>query len=380
MFENKKLLNDIFIEDGKGYKYLIFNNGGKTWVFPLKKLRAALEMYQPTTSKGKALKQSLLLAKVNPFALKKIGTEVRTFSINEKLQAYLAEKIQKNNAVFYIAGYMGDTNYKQNNKVTLQVYNDEEIIFYAKITKDEEVSKQFRHEIAALQFLEEKEIKGVPKVLAAENIDDLGIFIQSTDKQMYEKVRFDFDERHIKFIDEIIKAMNIKCKYEETEFYEKIQYLKTRVKREYPNQEKKIVSKAIETIEKELRSQSRKYAFSHGDFTMWNVYYTDERINVFDFEYCNYIMPCYIDVFHFMTQMSLYGSNNDADKTIEIYEKNRELLEKYIDNPDLTYACYLLTILSFYNDRTKGRFSLNDHKYKEWTEILSYLNELLNKV
>ena len=47
---------------------------------------------------------------------------------------------------------------------------------------------------------------------------------------------------------------------------------------------------------------------------------------MYDFEYAHYEMPEYVDAFHYLTKMSLYGLQNDGDKTIAVYDKYKKLL------------------------------------------------------
>ena len=62
---------------------------------------------------------------------------------------------------------------------------------------------------------------------------------------------------------------------------------------------------------------------------------------MYDFEYAHYEMPEYVDAFHYLTKMSLYGLQNDGDKTIAVYDKYKKLLSQYIDkDTDFVYLCY----------------------------------------
>lgn len=94
---------------------------------------------------------------------------------------------------------------------------------------------------------------------------------------------------------------------------------------------------------------------------------------MFDFEYCSFSKPCYIDIFHYLTQMSLLGCGNDGKQTILLYEKKKELIEKYVHDADFTYMCYLIDIIGFYKKRTIRRNKVVDKEYGRWIAILEYL-------
>ena len=371
MFKNKPLLNNIFTKSNQEVNYIIFTHDDKTWILPTTGLKTALEMYQPSTLKGKLLKKLVYRCHRIQTIAAKIGVAHEKLSVSKDVLDYISEAIGTNN--FYIAGYMGDTSSRQNNKATLQIYDDNHIIAYAKVTKDEEVAKTFVHEVEVLKYLEEKEIKNVPKILGTGCVDGMDIFIQSTDKPLYQKVKLKFAEKQIAFIDKIVQSTKEKLTYEETDFYASVQYLKSKLD-DFSDKEKSTLKQSITKIEEKLTEKPQVYAFLHGDYTPWNVYYTNGELNAFDFEYCSHTMPCYMDVFHYLTQMCFLGFQEEIGKTIHIYKNSRKLLEQYICDPDFTYLCYLIFIVSFYKKRTEKDSETINEKYIKWIGIMDYLN------
>lgn len=377
MFQNRILLRDIFIDDPAGEKYLVYNHNDRTWVWPVNKLKTAMDLWQPTTKQGKLNKQSFMLIKNNAKAIQKAGLIQEVYSINPEIYEYIKENVNITED-FYLAAYMGNPSSLQNNKVTLQIYTDEKIIGYAKLTKEPQVSRLFEHEIETFRFLDEKGFSEHSKTIAFGTVADFDIFIQDTNKAIGDKAKLEFNNKHIEFVDKLVKNINTTCKYEESEFYNSVQYLRNAIKTKYPRDEKMIIEHSLNIIENRLKGTEGLYSFAHGDFTPWNVYYTDKSLRVFDFEYSKYITIPYIDAFHYMTEMSLQGFKYDYDKTIYIYEKNRKLLETYIKDTDFTYLCYLISIIAFYDERTIEKFSIDAHHYRDWIGIISYLNSRLD--
>ena len=105
---------------------------------------------------------------------------------------------------FYIAGYMGDTSSKQNNKVTLQIYDDKKILGYVKITKEKDVVRQFEKEICAIKRLKNKGMENIPEVSDIIKISELILFFQSTKKRISEQVKLSFGEKQIQFVNRIV--------------------------------------------------------------------------------------------------------------------------------------------------------------------------------
>lgn len=372
MIDNKKLLDNIFITEIDTNEYTIFAHADKTWIMPKSSIKHGLDMYQPSTAKGKILKQCLIMFKSIPSIASKLGMTTAELKVNEDIFNYIAEVV--GNKDFQIAAYMGDTSSRQNNKATIQIYDKYGIIAYAKITKDDEVKRNFDKEIEVLRFLEEKQIGNVPKVLGETEIGNLKIFVQSTEKGFNEKVKLKFGRKQIGFIKKLVGATAQKINYCDTDFYKDVEYLKE-CKDEFAEEQRKIIENVIKAVEEQIKEEPLEYAFSHGDYTPWNVYYTCGLINVFDFEYCSYSMPSYVDVFHYITQLSLLGKKCDVGGAVHNYRKYRKLIEEYVCNPDLIYACYILHIISFYKKRTEVNSLEMEDKYSKWIGILEYLNE-----
>lgn len=373
----KELLNKLFIENETDTKYILLDHGDKTWVMPEENLKTALEMYQPSTMKGKILKSCIRLFHASKILLKKIGCQKKNLSFHPDILSYLQKTMNEQN--IYIAAYMGDTSAKQNNKITLQVYNHQRILCYAKVSEEPEVLENFSREIGSINYLEKKGVTNIPKILGDEEIQGLRIFVQSTNKPLKQQVRLKLGREQIEFIDKIVNKTKQDTSYEESQFYNSIQYLKS-VTEQFQAGERTTINNAIDMVENAIEKKKIEFAFNHGDYTPWNVYYSDGELNVFDFEYCSDTMPSYIDVFHYMTQMSILGLKNDVRKTIHFYNSRRKLLEQYIPDADFTYLCYLISIISFYKKRTEDGTKSIDDKYDKWIGIMAYLNDKLKLI
>lgn len=368
----KELLNKLFIENETDTKYIILDHGDKTWVMPEENLKPALEMYQPSTMKGKMLKSCIKLFHESKTLLKRIGCQKKNLSFQPDILSYLQKTMNEQN--IYIAAYMGDTSAKQNKKITLQVYDNQRILCYAKVSEEREVLENFSREIVSLNYLEEKGVTNIPKVLGDEEIQGLRIFVQSTDKPLKQQVRLKFGREQIEFIDKIVNKTKQDTSYESSQFYNSVQYLK-RVVPQFEDKKQSVMKAAIRQVETYVEEEGLEFAFSHGDYTLWNVYYVDKELFAYDFEYCYQTMPCYIDVFHYLTQLSIMGHHNGAEKTYKLYQENKKNLEEYMSNPDVIYICYLLHIIAFYHKRTKGKVELVGKQMEIWMELLEFMKE-----
>lgn len=372
MLNNKPLLNKVYTKTNKdaASSHIIFGHSDKTWIMPEESLNMAFDMYQPSTFKGKMLKTLISVFHNNKTVLCKLNCEKAYLEFNKNIKNHIAKIIGTND--FSIAAYMGDTTSRQNNKSTLQIYNKDGLICYAKVTEDLLVSENFQHEIEVLKFLEGKEIDGIPKVLSVDDVDGIKVFLQSTDKKPNEKVKLKFGRPQLEFINNIVEKTTVVSEYVNTDFHKSVEYLKEHLE-DYADRQQEILKESIKIIEEKLTEKEKEYAFSHGDYTPWNVYYTGEKLNAFDFEYCTYTMPCHIDIFHYMTQMVMLGQKGDVGAVVHFYRKNRNLLSEYIRDIDFSYLCYLVHITSFYNKRNESRQDIATRQVEKWIGLMEYI-------
>ena len=369
MFQNKKLLNKLYTPHKESDSHIIFTHSDKTWVMPADSVSMALNMYQPSTLKGKLLKKLIVIFRNSDYVLRKLNCQKVSLEIDGRIRAYIETAIGRKD--FSIAAYMGDTTSRQNNKATLQIYNCAGLICYGKVTEEPQVAETFDWEVKVLKSLENKKINGVPKVLDADTVDGMRVFLQSTNKKVHEKVRLKLDRPQLEFIDRIVKQTKVKSEYCNTDFFTAVQHLK-RHKNDYTKSQQVVIEEAIRTVEERLGENDAEYAFAHGDYTPWNVYYAGNELNAFDFEYSSNTMPCYLDAFHYLTQMSLLGFKNDVGKTIRMYKNKRKLLEQYISDTDFVYLCYLVWVVSFYNQRTENKTDMAKGQNEKRIEIMDY--------
>lgn len=103
---SKQLLNKIFIQDKSADEYLVFNHSDKTWIMPVENILPALDMYQPSSIKGKILK-SLIKSFYKNKMIEKFGCKIEKLRLDKKVLEGL--NISDNHGKIYVAAYMGDT-------------------------------------------------------------------------------------------------------------------------------------------------------------------------------------------------------------------------------------------------------------------------------
>lgn len=95
-------------------------------------------------------------------------------------------------------------------------------------------------------------------------------------------------------------------------------------------------------------------AYSHGDFTPWNMYLAEDRLCVYDWELASLHRPMLYDFFHFIFQThilikrSSFKVISEAVNEMKQHPAIRKLIGKYDIDFDLHYQLYLLFNCSYY--------------------------------
>lgn len=363
----RDLLKKIYINSDE--KTLVFTHADKVWVMPECAVEGAMEMYQPSSKIGEHLKKCLIKKHRTPFFARATKLKKANLSLKKEVRKQLEELLGITD--FYVAAYMGDKSTSQNDKVVLQIYGDNEIYAYVKVTTDAENTKRFEKESNAIKELNNLGINYVSRLIGMDLDSEIKMFAQVNEKPMGQKVKLDFNNQVLDTVKDIVEktTKNIKCK--DSDFYKSVEYLKEHLDA-FDKDQKSIVEDAIMTVEKE----DLTFAFAHGDYTPWNVYYVKDEMRIFDMEYCSDTMPEFMDAFHYLSQASLLGCRYTSQCVMREYERKLDLIREYVTNPKLTFICYLVWIISFYLERTNDIDSIRE-KLDVWVEMLEYLEKYL---
>ena len=365
----KELLKTLYLPNDKE-EQLVFEHDSKKWIMPKQEVRIAMDMYQPSSFKGRWLKSSVIKHQRKPIFDRNSKIELVKMSFSPAARRQIEEILGIRD--FYISAYIGELWTSQNDKAVLQIYSDDEIYAYVKITTNAENAKRFEKEANALSSLRESGIEYVPRVIGLDLDGEVKMFAQSSDKPMGQEVKLEFNEQILDTVKDIVSKTKKNIDYKDSDFCKSVEYLKTRMD-VFDKEQQSIVNEAIKKVE----LTKINFAFSHGDFTPWNVYYVSDEIRLFDLEYCSESMPEYVDVFHYLTQMSLLGKRYTAQCAMREYEHQLDLIKEYVDDPKCTYICYLLWIISFYIKRADQNIDRIREALDVWVEMLEYLVKYL---
>ncbi len=356
----------------------ISNADGKVWLLPQKDLKNALCLYQPSSMKGKALK--LFLPYLQKFSFfrtpvyKVLKISECDYCIPEAVKKTIPKMGLEANRVTYAAFLGTPTSVHQ--KITIQLSDSGRIRGYCKLSNSSVVGEVFLHEKGVLQYLEENNIRNVPKCYYADNIEGTYLFAQSTIKTKNSKVVHRFTKQHEEFLYELATKTRVSSSFEDTDFYRDMNWLEERIG------ELEAVGLVVEGLRKAIErtkifsENENSFCMSHGDLTPWNTFSEKDKLFVFDWEYAKYTYPLFIDYFHFFTQSAVFEKRMCAK---EIYQMHRsQILRKkcprFLFEPDEQYLQYLISSISNYCRRDEFIFS-DDNKdlVSVWLELIDLI-------
>lgn len=363
----RDLLKQLYSDGAE--ETLVFTHADKVWVMPECAVEGAMEMYQPTSKGGKHLKKCVVKKHKTPFYARASKIKKINQSLNKEVRKQLEELLGISE--FYVATYMGDTSTPQNDKAVLQIYGDNEIYAYVKVTTNVDNAKRFEKEANAIKELNDLGIECVPRLIGVDLDSEIKMFAQVNEKPMGQKVKLGFNNQVLDTVKDIVEKTTKKIEYKNSDYCKSVEYLKEQLDM-FDKDQKAIVEDAIKTVE----TAGLTLAFAHGDYTPWNVYYVKDGMRIFDMEYCSDTMPAYVDVFHYFSQVALLGNRYTAQCVMREYERQLDLIKEYVADPKLTFICYLVWIISFYLERTSDIDSIRE-KIDVWVEMLEYLEKYL---
>lgn len=407
----KRLLDSILHEtqNEKNNRYLtITNSDGKAWVLTDNNLSTAMNIYQPSSVKGKLLKKFLPLLNSIPIIAtifeRKLGITEKFYEISPQLMKLL--KSVFNVDELELSFFLGTPSVHQ--KTTMQVFSGNRILGYCKITNRNEIKKVFKHEEEVLTYFNKVGIENIPKCLYCGSInvtteektvaiDDMWLFIQSTIKTKKSKVKHNIIKEHYEFLLKLAELTKIDISYLESDYNSMVEGLKVNVDYliNYGEvdliESKRIIMESINIVEKELRKSGQRFSGYHSDFTPWNMFFepsakdsNDGGLFVFDFEYAKFSYPPLLDIFHYFTQICIFekqmGPEEIYQKFLDDFKVTKSLIGdnvsgwKNVDDYKKSYMYYLLDVIALYLDRDQGQFNRDvKRNLSIWIKLLGKL-------
>jgi hypothetical protein len=361
----------LFRPEGRDIFLRFSNADGKSWIVPEDHFKTALCLYQPTGWKGRSLHRFFAWISAIPFLRKLAGMEIFSGTVDVHFSELMKDIFKTEQVSCSL--FSGTPSIHQ--KITVQIFDRENILGYCKVTRSDEIAAIFSREAQVLYTLREKGVSHIPECLYNGIYrDDISIFVQNTHKSLKSTTSHSFTKHHSAFLQLLHEKTVTSLDYVDSDFYHSVSYLETQLS-SFTATQREIISRVLKEVDAVFKKKS-KVCFSayHADFTPWNTYLEKGELYVFDFEYTKMSYPPYLDWFHFFTQVALFKHKANAQDIATMFDKERNKLNYFLYAPPFMYKCYLLDIISFYIHREKGNLEGDvERNMVVWIELLGLL-------
>jgi tRNA A-37 threonylcarbamoyl transferase component Bud32 len=246
-------------------------------------------------------------------------------------------------------------------KPVVKILGNNETIAYMKITNNEIVQNGLRNEKKILEFLQQNKIEGIktPKVIYFGGLQgNLTLIMESLD--FFQKSATIDEEIAFRTISKFSK-LNLKyLLLKDSVFYKELKNIIGNIKNSYS---RNLSISNLQLLIERSNEIKLPFHFSHGDFTRWNGFVSNEIICLFDFEYAKQEMPVGYDLFRFVIQESIHVHKNTLASIHDQFTKqikDKDIFFKYydtliIDKENIyktfyiSYGLYIVNQLAIYS-------------------------------
>ncbi len=358
------------VHSAAGGRFLRFSNAdGKVWIVPLKGMRTALNLYQPSSRNGLLVKMLLPYLYWLPIVRRVVGAERVDVALEPEFERCLQGVLNRKEFDFSI--FEGTPSVHQ--KVTMQLSTGAKILGYCKVSSNPDVVQLFDGEAKMLSDLKSCGIENIPSVLycgaIAKGSSD-SIFVQSTVKTNSSEVVHSWRAEHSNFLQQLQQRTAVEIKFGESDFAASLRRLDSYLV-QLSGGEQSIVSGALERVRGYFGDEIVAFSAYHADFTPWNILFERGDIFVFDFEYAAMSYPPQLDWYHFFTQTAIFERHLTAEAIVA------EFRESHSERSEMLFSAYLLDIISRYAAREGGNGGklgkATAAQITFWVEILGML-------
>lgn len=347
-------------------RFISFSNSDlKRWVMPVKGLKMAMNLYQPSGRNGWLVKRLLPYIYWLPMVRRVIDAQMINIALSNEVYEAISEVVGVKKFQFSI--FEGTPSAHQ--KTTIQVSQGDNILAYCKISQSEDVASLFRQEQQRLDFLQSRGVEQVPKCLFCGRVGEYHLFIQSTKKSCRSTIIHRWTKKHSEFLELLHKTTKAECRFEESDLAKSLCSLEVRLNT-LPSADAATIGSAIEIVRAYYTGRIVEFSGYHGDFTPWNMFFEKGELFVFDLEYYQTANLPYSDMFHYITQIAILERKYTAQRVYSYFKKETKPYANIFDNISVAYLAYLLGIISFYFRINPDSFGPTDNGYRQWVDII----------
>ena len=259
-------------------------------------------------------------------------------------------------------------------KTTIQVWNEERILGYVKLTESEEVGRLFEREASFLEKITDyrlqitddsqqsivngqqiltpsamlvplrqgDNIEGqqllryLPSAVVLRLESGSWILIQSTRKTLRSRAVYEWGALQEDFLKRLYDATARELAWEESDVAQALRDLRGHVDWLPVGVDGDVVAQRIDAVMERMVGKRVMYGAYHGDFTPWNMFVEGGVLFVFDWEYAGRTYPMGLDRYHFWMQSAVFEKHWGVAELTRYMNSvdggwiDRDMLEMYV--------------------------------------------------
>ena len=323
--------------------YKIRNADGKCWWMPVRGMRVGLALYQPSGWKGRLLKCLLPWLHWSWLVRKALRIEREEWVMPEEVRRVVCEAFGVREFDYSVFG--GTPSVHQ--KTTIQVWKEDRILGYVKLTESEEVGRLFFREAEFLRDITDNRLQitdntdicveksrrddrtqtgvqtpgreltpptnpvgvtGLVPEARAFRVRNVQVFvlIQTTRKSLRSEMVREWGELQESFLDRLYDATVQEIEWVESDLAKSLCDLREHIDWLPNGVDGEAVVKRIDAVVEHMKGKRVRYGAYHGDFTPWNMFVERGELFVFDWEYAGWGYPKGLDRYHFWMQTAIF--------------------------------------------------------------------------
>lgn len=331
------------------YHYVADSNGSIKWIFPIESnYPLFLSLYNSPTLRAALYKKFVRLA--FKLGLKKLVVS-GTLKLDAKQTKPLKNILKKINHDDF-AIYTGKTSERRKSVIALG--KNTETTHFVKLAHSKQAEEEIKNEELALTILDQNRFKHLVHSKVMHMYEASSLIINNVKPQKGKSHIF-LGEPHFKMLVELYKKFYHEFSIEELPFYqcirENLQIIEQRISQPHSTLHpliSQVFTKLRKILEKTSLDTHAKVSLSHNDFTPWNMYLSQNKLYVYDWDLAQQQMPVLHDLFHFVYQSGIFIQKISAPKIhlqiIQALETSpmKVFIDKYQVNTTFHHQLYLL--------------------------------------
>lgn len=349
---------DVLVDNSLAVEYSYMSNPDGTirWIYPKQlKKPSFLNFYSTASLRAKVLSAIIKLAFFTKQSHRvKSGDLNLDIAENSRLGKVLNEYAHTGFSIF--TGTAGE-----NRKAVIEIHDEKQIFVFVKIALTEAAKALVKNEAMCLEYLNTFEFNTmvVPKLLSNNEIDTIGL---SNIKPKSFHQDSSLTNEHVHALSELYGTSNRQMKWTDLTTLNESKHKIKNLLNDFEevndlgmNRVQDLANKILLLINMiEEKDDELSVAMSHGDFTPWNMYSSNNVLHLFDWELSQNNMPIMFDLFHFILQSETMINKSSYQKTkqkiIQVLRSTniKSLIRTYSIDINKHYIFYLIYNISYY--------------------------------